>query len=599
MSTKTTAVKNYINDCGVKTQIFAFAGYDPNTISSNATQGAINLWNYSDFAVRVGKNGLCAVVPYVKWIAKRPYKPWKSGEPNTGNYYAYNDQNGYVYLCISNNSDNRSDIDVNVSNLRPSHTSGIQKYSDGYAWKPLYKITPSFQRFITANWLPVISFDTFDNSPSFTQLKNVESFCDTSAVGITGTCAIYAKLPLNTDTDSGTIEYQIGDLFTTAVNITCSDCYYLMNLNEKFKSVFYESGETIPNSIEILDNYSLVGSLIEQNQLSQSSPYYYLYDINQNDNLSEGAIISAFIDLSIFNISDLVTTVENPEFEIISNTGRNGRIRLKTRIYNNSNIISGIEVIEPGEYYKDIRLVMDSSIISIESSLLVSAISVNLDTIDGLGFDPMSILNTQNVMIDSRIEKPIIESSNINLPTSLNFFGMIENPLSEDTSSAEQWISGSNYNVKDDIIFRTTVQARVSNTTPGNLPDNGEEYEIGGDFAIPVSTSVLPATQQGPQITSSTTKDILIGGISPIGSTASKVEFKNLLYKKANFLVGATLEGSDTAAIKTDNLIESILAVPEFVQYSGKPVSTTKLNSELNISDTDSVIIRINMIKGM
>ncbi len=599
MSIKSTSVKNYINDCGVKTQIFAFAGYDPNIISSNATQGAINLWNYSDFAVRVGKNSLCAVVPYVKWVAKKPYRPWSSSEPNAGNYYAYNDQNGYVYLCISDNATNRTDLrGGNVSNVRPTHTAGIQTYSDGYSWKPLYRITPSFQRFITASWLPVISFDTFDDSPKQTQLKITQNFCtEASSTGETGSCAIYAKIPLSTDDDAGTIEYQIGDLFTTTTNITCSDCHYLMYLNEKFKSVFYPSGETIPDSIEILDNYSLVGSLIANNELSQSSPYYYLYDINQNDTLGEGGIVSAFIDLSGFDSSDLTTTVANPEFQIISNSGRDGRIRLKTTIYNNNYLINGIEVIDAGSYYKDIKLVMDESLISIDSNTLVSAITVNLDTIDGLGFDPVSVLDAQHVMIDTRIEKKLVEDSNILLPNTLNFFGMIENPLSE-TAVGSQWISGSDQNVKDDIIYRTTVQARVSNVSAGLLPDSNENYDFGDDIAIPVVTSPLPDVQ-GPQITSATTKDILIGGVSPIGSTASKVEFKNLLYKKSEYLVGATMAGTGEASTKVNSLVDDILSVPEFVQYSGRPVSTKKLNSELNLSDTDSVIIRINMIKGM
>ena len=108
MSTKSVNVKNFVKDTGVKNQLFVFAGYNPNPLLSEANESAINLWNYSDFSVRVGQNSVLPVVPYVKWTQKKPYKPWSSTSPNSGNFYAYNDQNGYVYLCISDNASNRT-----------------------------------------------------------------------------------------------------------------------------------------------------------------------------------------------------------------------------------------------------------------------------------------------------------------------------------------------------------------------------------------------------------------------------------------------------------------------------------------------------------
>jgi len=165
MSTKSANVKTFIKDVGTANQLFVFAGYNPNANVSNAIETGINVWNYSDFSVRVGQNSVLAVVPFVKWVQSKPYRPWSSTEPNYGNYYAYNDQNGYVYLCISDNFNNRTDhSSITVSNIRPTHTAGIQQYEDGYSWKPLYKITPSIERFITANWLPVISFEFYDST---------------------------------------------------------------------------------------------------------------------------------------------------------------------------------------------------------------------------------------------------------------------------------------------------------------------------------------------------------------------------------------------------------------------------------------------------
>lgn len=591
MSTKSIKVKNFVKDTGTKNQLFAFAGYNPNANISDSNESSINLWNYSDFSVRIGQNSVLPVVPYVKWTKSKPYRPWSSTQPNTGNFYAYNDQNGFVYLCISDNNNNRTDhSSKTVSTVRPYHTAGIQRYSDGYSWKPLYKITPSIERFVTASWLPVVSFELYDSTPQVNQLNLTQSFCGNTNTGRTGQCGIYAKVPLNTDDDAGTTEYEIGDLFTTATNITCSDCHYLMYNNEKFVSSFFETGTSVPSSIAIQDTYSLVASMIAANQISSSSPYYHLYQINENDGISEGAVISAFIDLSGFSSSQLITNIPTPEFTVSSNTGTGARIRLKTAIYNDSYIITGIEVLESGSNYKDIALTLDSATVNVDTSLITSVISVNIDTVDGLGFDPVDILDAKHAMIDSRIEKQTIQDSGINLPDKLNFFGLVQNPSS--TIGNNNITSGSNKNKKIDVIYRTTILAAIGNDTgPTDLPETGEVYD-----------STLPDTVTDPNVTSKTTDGILVGGIAPteageggVASFSTRVEIKNVAYSKADYLVGVDIIGTS----KTSNYITDIIEVPEFVQYTGKVLSTKKLNGDLNISDTDSVIIRINIIEGM
>lgn len=590
MSTKTQNVKNFIKDAGVNNQLFVFAGYNPNPTVTDSNQSAIELWNYSDFSVRVGQNSILPVVPYVKWSEKKPYKSWSSTQVNTGNYYAYNDQNGYVYICISDNIDNRTDLSgQNVSNIRPSHNSGIQRYEDGYSWKPLYRITPSIERFVTSSWIPVISFDVFDNSSQRTLNQQTKQFCiDTLGTEEVGNCAIYAKVPLNTDDDSGTTEFEVGDLFTVAEEVSCSKCFYMMYQNEKFTSVFYDVGETIPNNISISTNYDTVGSLISSSELTTSSPYYYLYEINENDNLDDGAIISAFIDLSGFSSTQLIVTQQNPEFTITSNSGTNGRIRLKTSSLGDNYIISGIEVITPGSYYKDITLDIDSSILSMDKDMLLSVIDVNIDTIDGLGFDPVSVLKAEHVMIDSRLEKRTLDESAVLIPDKLNFFGLVQNPTS--TVGTNQIISGSNYNKKADIVYRTTVKAKIINNTAAQLPEPEDSLDV------PDGIEVGPVPP--PDITSSTVDKVLVGGVGPVGLSGSSyvvaAELKNVAYAKADYLVGSSLDGD-----KSDNQIAEILATPEFVQYTGKILTSKKLNSDLPVSDVDSVIIRINMVKGM
>ena len=381
MSIKSNNVKTFIKDAGTKNQLFVFAGSDTSNTTSNSNQSTIDVWRQSDFSVRVGQNSLSPVVPNIKWTPTIPYRPWSSIKQNTENYYAYNNQNGYVYLCISDNTDNRSDLFGNfVSKVRPTHTTGIVRYSDGYSWKPLYKITPTIERFITSKWIPVISFDTFDSDDLQVQLQQTRTFCDDSATTEIGKCALYSKNAISTDGDDGTIEFEKGELFTVAYDIKCSDCFYLSKNNDSFVGVFYSDGETVESNIDIVDKYDEIGSLISQNKLSSASPYYYLYDVNTNDNLEEGSIVSVFIDLSSFSRKQLVALVENPELTVSSNSGSGGKIRLKTILQDDQYIINGIELLSVGSGYKDISVTLDSGYVTgnLDTTLFVSKIEINL-----------------------------------------------------------------------------------------------------------------------------------------------------------------------------------------------------------------------------
>ena len=577
MSTKSNNAKNFVKDVGTKKQLFVFIGSDTTDPTSESTKSQIDIWNRSDFSVRVGQNSVIPVVPNVKWIQNNVYYPWSSNTANVDNFYAYNNQSGYVYLCISDNIYNRSDRrGSSLSTVRPTHTTGVVTYSDGYTWKVLYKITSSIERFVSAKWIPVVSFDIFDSSSQATHLEIAQTFC-VAGTGITGQCAIYAKKPLSTDDNDGTIEYVIGDLFTIANNITCSDCHYFMKDNDNFVSIFYESADTVPTTLLIEDQYTEVGRLVADQELSSASPYYHLYNINANDELEEGSIVSAFVDLSVF--TDFIVQVANPEATITSNSGSGGRIRMTTYIDSLGNyLVNGLEILARGSGYKDITLSFGDDDLggSIQPNNLPSAITVNLDTMDGLAFDPIAVLNAQHVMIDARLEKQTIDAAGIGIPDVINFFGLVENPVG--ISGAASVISGSNLNKKRDVIFRTTTKIQTSSTNDILKPEVGEDYTV--------------VTDKG------TITDLSIGGIintaDEVGLTR-EVEIKNIIYTSAESIVGKTL----SSILKSGCVVSSILESPSFIQYTGNILSTTKLSSTLNVSDTDSVIIRINMVKGM
>jgi hypothetical protein len=157
---------------------------------------------------------------------------------------------------------------------------------------------------------------------------------------------------------------------------------------------------------------------------------------------------------------------------------------------------------------------------------------------------------------------------------------LVENPIG--ICGSTEVTSGSNLNKKRDVIFRTTTKVQVSN---------------------PASASLLPLVDEvyDVQGTTNPLTDVLMGGTVTTDEIAktTKIEVKNIIYTRANELVGKGISGPKGTSPKLNSTIDSILEQPDFIQYSGKILSTTKLSSNLNVADTDSVIIRINIVKGM
>ena len=579
MGTKSQNIKNYIKDIGVRNQLFAFAGTDDSSTSSESAQTTIDIWKNSNVGVKVGQNSVIPVVSNIKWIEKKPYIPWSSININYGNYYVYNEENGYVYLCISDNEKFRKDYrGNNVSNIRPSHTTGTQTYSDGYVWKVLYKITPSLERFVTSSWIPVVSFETFDSSTQSTLSQQIITYCNPDTPTSKGICAVFLKQPL-IQADTLT-EYSVGDLYATLEETKCNECFNLFLDNDKFTSIYYGSKGSVPTSITINDKFTEVGNSIQSNDISMSSPYYYLYDINNSDDILEGSIISCFVNLSEFTGTQLQVTSENPEFIVSSNTGSGARIQLLTYITNNGAIVvNGINVINPGIGYTDVTLEMDQNIFVDTSikDLILAVIEVNLDKIDGFGFDPVDVLDAQHMMIDVKIDKTQLNDAKIELPNSLNFFGLLVNPI-ETTNNGNEIISGSIDNKKLDTIYRTSSKIAVTKVSTNRLPVVGDKVDI------TYTTNGQTSTVFGAKIT----------GTEEISSTVRWAELSNIQYNIVDKLVGANVYTSGSEY----STITSIIKKPNFVQYSGKILSTTKTN-DLSIEDPETVIIRINMVKGM
>lgn len=577
MSTKTENVKKFINQTGKENQLFLFVGSNNTNTSSNAPVTDLETWRYSDFSLKIGKDNLIPVVKNVKWTQKKTYTPWSANVENYGNFYVYNESNGYVYLCISDNRENRTDyISKNVSNNIPSHVSGDVTYSDGFTWKALYKITPSIERFVTEQWIPVVSFDVFDDLDKTTPYQQMQSFCSPSTTKTSGNCAIYFKDNIKYLSHTGTYLNGIkGNLYET-FTMECFDCYNTFKDHPLFLVDFTTT--TPSNTIEIKDTYDVVGELIDQKKISTASPYYYLYQVNK-DSPNEGYIVSAFINLNGVNQENLSISKPNPELTIYSNSGTGASIRLKTftSAINNKIYVYGIEILSKGSGYKDIKLKLDSATMlgSLTADQLMALIDINLDEVDGLGFDPMKVLNCKHTMIDVRIDKPTIETSNLALPNHINFYSLVQNPKYDTTFGS---VAGTTENKYLSTLYRTTVRLTV--TAPSG---------VGGP--------ILPSPDDTGDVTlanGDVIKDLNISTIIPSKTGGNpKFEVKGIEYGQATDLIGSTIVVNGI-----NYTVNTVDSQPTLVQYSGKVLSTNKTD-DITIQDIDTAIVRINMVKGM
>jgi len=579
MSTKTENVKTFINQTGKENQLFLFVGSNNTNSTTNAPITELETWKYSDFSIKIGKDNLVPVVKNVKWVQKRTYTPWSANVENYGNFYAYNESNGYVYLCLSDNRENRTDfIGKNVSNNIPSHVSGDVTYQDGFTWKALYKITPTIERFVTEQWIPVVSFDVFDDLDKSTPFAQLQSFCSPSATKTAGTCAIYFKQNIKYLSHTGSFVDGIkGNLYET-FSMECFDCYNTFKDHPNFVVDFTTT--TPSSTIEIKDTYDIVGELIDQKKISTASPYYYLYQVNTNSP-DEGYVVSAFINLNGIDQDDLAITKANPELTVYSNSGSGASIRLKTftSAINNKIYVYGIEVVSRGSGYKDITVELDSASLlgSLTSTQLMALIDINLDEVDGLGFDPMKVLNCKHTMVDVRVDKPTLNSSNLSIPNHINFYSLVQNPKNDTSFDT---IAGATENKYLSTLYRTTVKLSVT-------PPSG----VGGNPILPtVDENGVMTLTNGTVL-----KNINISSIIPpqtVGGSA-KFEIKNVEYTQASTLVGANF-----VVDGVNYTVNGIDSQPSLVQYSGKVLSANKTN-DITIQDVDTALIRINMVKGM
>lgn len=582
---KAKLLQNRLDRVGSKDQTYILVGNTKKSVlSDNTIQSDGTLWTDSELAYRVSRNDVVAVVTNYTWAKGNIYVPWSSEEPNTSKFYAYNKTNGIVYLCLTNNTLNRKDlIYSNVSNIPPSHEYGTQVYADGYTWLALYKITPSLIRFVSTNWLPVVSLNDYIDNEFTTKYSEISFFCDGSP-GSTGNCGVYFKENTLIPTSESTNDTYIkGDLYTTISNITCSECFNLFtNDDSNFISDYFGS-QTPTDTIEIKTPLEKIEELINTSVISTASPYYWLYQAQVNGP-KDGSIISCFIDLKDFLPSQLYVTQENPVLTLTSSTGHGAIIRLKT--YKNSAkkiIINGIEIIDGGYAYKDYKLAIPSGLLeagSITDELLISSINLNIDYVDFLGTDPVTTLGASHILTNARINIDELAVSQITIPDQINFYGIVVNPLERETTKT--------------INPQTKTQTNPNEIVAGQTLGKYKSTILTNNIKVTLETTPTEVIQKGSEV-------VLESSIDEV----TKTDFATVKSKEDTTIFEIS-DINENNLVELDKLIinEEKIAVDEYqlpplVQYSGKITNSRKINT-INIGNsTNTKVINITNISSI
>lgn len=590
MYKKTKDIKNFISNVGKTEQLHLFVGTTDSSIVNNTEEAAKELWRNMVFSKRMSKEDVVAVIPNITWNYGNVYVAWSANKNNTGAFYAWNKENGNVYLCLGNNEFNRDDLSGTItSTYAPTHATGIQKYADGYTWLPIYRITGDYLRFVKTEWIPVISFEDYEQVSFSIEFLQADDFCN-GEFNNSGSCSVYLKENYEFPINGVSYEYyEKGALYKT-MTTDCSECYFMFRDNEIFKSVFNLNQADIDSSIPVYSKLESIGLDVSNNRLPASSAFYALYQISDGGP-DDGSVISATIDLSSFDPNDLIVNTEKPVLDVSSYTGTGALIRFKTFLnINGKFVINGIDVVTNGSGYRDIELDIDSSVFVNTSikDFVIASINVNLDLIDGLNVDPYDVLNSEHIMVDARIDTNELLSQKIELPPTVNMFGLVSNPI-ERTDSGDLVISGSELPPKATKVNTGLTEIGVV------YEEDLSGFEV---TKLPQIGSSFAKTATGTPVANTKILKSSYGSLEPVASLPNESFINVVGYNYSRIATTSSIEDSDGENF----IVNQIIKKPKFEQYTGKILQSTKTATNLNVASSTTNptrIIRINIIKGL
>tara|TARA_R100001509_G_scaffold148320_1_gene106084 strand:- start:50367 stop:52190 length:1824 start_codon:yes stop_codon:yes gene_type:complete len=385
-------------------QVLFLGGLTGNSPNTNTPFDRNRISNEISIVKRIKRNDVIPVVQRVDWTSGSPYNYYNTRDGNVADgsyaYYALA-SNGVVYLCLSNNDKNRSDLSLQIaSTVEPSHRVGIQKYSDGYTWMALFKIDYTLSKFLTSNWIPVpILENLFSELNTGNSLVGLATDICGSSAGVLGACCLYNKTKEFDPITS--IEITGGNLFDCFSSIPCYRCKEISDALNK-ERVFIQ-GATCASCPPTTEIQSLIEKIdAKRDNFAKNSTIITQRDIQQDSEINDGRILSAFIDLSGISASNLITTEQNPVVDL-NNGGADGDVRLSTYPIIDPNertrkyVIDGIFVNNPGNGYHVVDPYVEPAGNSI-ADILSSRLFINLDTRGSLSKDLVEILNVNKLL---------------------------------------------------------------------------------------------------------------------------------------------------------------------------------------------------------
>jgi len=355
---------------------------------------------------RITNDEVSVVVPRVNWSNNAQFDPYYFGSNGT-NSYCYSSVSGMVYLCVGKNQPTGLIGEAAFpSTKQPTHTSGIQLYSDGYAWMALYKIDLSLSKFLTETVLPVntlYDYTTEISSGSYSSKYN--SICYGDA-GITGSCYFYYNQD-TVDPLTSTV-YSKGDLVSGigSDNWICSSCHSIGD-SLGYKSIHISS--TNSSSIIVRNPLDELTTKINSNSIDPSDRYYlhysnYLYAQNLNR-----SIVYLDLDVSSLSIEDRIVNTQTAEITVLDPLGVGASAYVTTYydIRRNAFIANGIVLSSGGENYINPSFVIPNA----TSNKLQRAINCVL--LPDIG-DPSTFLPTPKVSVIKQLAKSTLNQIGTN-----------------------------------------------------------------------------------------------------------------------------------------------------------------------------------------
>jgi len=468
-----------------KKDVYSFFIGGTSTSTENNTIAGKRIWGDVSLIRNIGRDEVHPVTERINYETGKVYDPFlASGNAADDQYYVYNNQNGFVYLCISSNAKNRKDLFRQSNSTKtPVHTEGYRTYSDGYTWLPLYKIDDKIARFVTESYIPVanatIDYQEFSNTVG---LENrYDSICGLSgASGGTGSCCTYAKEKEQKWPNNGT--YAVGDFVDCICDVP--NCFTCQIYGEKLnRDVVFIAGtggcSGCASSITVLDNTTK----IKNSNPNVNTNDNYQVKIKEDGSRNNGQIVSAFIDFSGISLSNREVKVPSAKVVVGSETGHNADINLITYLGSDKKYYAdGIEIKNRGKNYSEdyVLSIPDAATNTIET-LLTNAIDLSLDDVeDNIEDDPRKLLNVSKLLFNIAIKDS--EISSVIDQKSFTRYGIIKNVLNTDETI---FAKTKNISEKSTNSNLTSIRIRKKDNTT-----------ITTDEFIPVANSVF-ATSTG------------------------------------------------------------------------------------------------------